>query len=191
MIGIKRWKFKLTIKNILFLLACLIFNFAGKFLATALVLPFWFDAIGTCLSGVVLGPLAGVIVGMFTNIVNEIIFGSSLPYIVVSIAIGVVVSYFYPRDNEFFQTVFTAILVSLLAISLSTPLNLYFYDGYTGNIWGDALFDMLLKDGFPKVVSCVLAQTFTDIPDKAITLLIISWLIRMKKRIDDKEGKNA
>lgn len=189
--SIKGWKFKLSLKNVLFLLACLIFNFAGKFLATALSLPFWFDSAGTCLSGIVLGPLGGVIVGSFTNIVNEIIFGSSLPYIVVSIAIGIAVGYLYPRDNEFFQTVFTAIFVSIMAIIISTPLNLYFYDGYTGNLWGDAMFTMLLKHGFPKVVSCVIAQAFTDIPDKAITLLVISCMIKMKVKLNNKEAKNA
>lgn len=185
------WKFEPSLKNIGFLLICLIINFIGKFIAMYFSLPFWLDAIGTCYAAVTLGPLAGVIVGGMTNICLEFVFDTCLPYILVSIIIGIVVGIIYPKDNEFFQAVFTGVLVAILAIVASTPLNMYFYDGYVGNLWGDALYDMLFKNNTPKVLCCVLAQAFTDIPDKSLTLLLISIILRFKEKKNEQGEENA
>lgn len=177
------WTFKPTAKNILFLFACLLINFAGKFIAMHFELPFWMDAIGTCTAAVSLGPIAGILVGGTTNVLLEFVYDTCLPYIVVNVVIGIVVGLVYPKDNDFFQTVFTGFLVAILAITVSTPLNMHFYEGYVGNKWGDALYDMLHKSNLPKIACCICGQVLTDVPDKTLTLLLISAVIRIKGKM--------
>lgn len=189
---IVRRKFQLSAAGVLLLLFCIAVNFAGKFVATVISLPFWLDSIGTCFAAVVCGPVGGSIVGILTNIILEIVFGNSLPYMVVSVAIAVVVGTLYPDDNDFFQIVFTAIFVAIVAIAISAPLNFYIYDGVIYNLWGDALYSMLLKYNLPVGLCSIAAQAFIDIPDKAITLLIVGCIVRNFNGFGQKkEGEDA
>lgn len=177
------WRFEFNIKSILLIIFCIVINFIGRYLAIRLELPFWLDSIGTCLSAVILGPISGIVVGTITNITVGLMFYDMLPYVVVSIAIAIVVGVSYPEDNDYYQVAFTAILVSIIAIICSVLLNLKLFYGLTGNKWGDALFTMLRKYGTPVEICSALAQSFIDIPDKAITLLIVALVIRFKDKV--------
>ena len=115
---------------------------------SVLTLPFWLDTVGTLLSAVLYGPLAGMIVAIFSNVLVGLQDTVSFYYIIVAVSIAFVVGVFYPQGKkiDMFSGIATSVGAGVIAVLISTPLNLYFYDGYTGNIWGDGLYNMLSRD---------------------------------------------
>ena len=68
---------------------CVGLNLLGRTIASGYEIPFWFDSIGTILAAVVLGPIAGAVCGLLLNAIISFADPVSLPYMAVSIAIGV------------------------------------------------------------------------------------------------------
>ena len=102
--------------------ACIGMNYLGKFFATLLKLPLWLDSIGTCMGACLGGPIVGALCGAF----NNLIYGLARLDLVRT-PVGAVI---------------TAIVAGLVAVCISTPLNILFWGGTTGNVWGDALFGL-------------------------------------------------
>ena len=170
---------------------CILINLIGREVAHALVLPFWLDAIGTLVTAIVIGPVAGSICGVITNMLMGIIGMENLAYGIVSVGIGASVGYFYPKTTSkinMFSAISTAVFAGFVAVVLSTPLNMVLYNGRTGNVWGDGLIDMLAQDiSFP-IFCSILGEAFVDIPDKSLSVLIAMGIIYLwNKR---KDGKN-
>jgi energy-coupling factor transport system substrate-specific component len=161
---------------------CILINLIGRKAAATLQLPFWLDAIGTLIAAIQLGPVYGAVCGAALNILLGI--GSSnqlanFSYIIVSVGIGVSVGMFYPKagSHNMFKVLSTAVFAGFIAVILSTPLNIFFYDGRTGNVWGDGLIDMLSRDINVPVVCSFLGEAFVDIPDKALSVIVATKLI--------------
>ncbi len=63
---------------------------------------------------------------------------------------------------------------------------MYFFDGRTGNIWGDGLIDMISRDVNVPIVCTILGEAFVDIPDKAVSVFIAVGIIRLYRKIADR-----
>ena len=174
-----RWTFPLTKANIGLIVLGVLINYSGRFLAAKLNLPFWMDAVGTFLTAIQLGPIAGAVTGGMVNIILGFSNPVSFWYLLVNVGIGLSVGYFFPRKrkSDAFQAIATAVFSGLVAVVLSTPLNLIFYQGYTGNIWGDGLVDMLSQGINIRIVCSFLGEAFVDMPDKALSLFIALLMI--------------
>lgn len=102
-------------------------------------LPLWLDSFGTVLAAYVLGPVCGAIVGL----TNNIIYGFQDPiaylYGLTSIAIGIATGLFAKRKyfEDVFHTLSASVVVTLISVVISSALNICFYNGNTGNLWGD------------------------------------------------------
>ena len=196
---IKRCFFKLTWKSILIILMGVIINLAGRFLAQALILPLWLDSIGTLLSAVLLGPLAGAITGAVMNLLVSLSNSVSGWYAIVSIAVGISAGLTFPRERkrDAFSVLASSVLTGVVAVFMSTPLNLFFYKGYTGNVWGDGLVDMLARDINLKWFCSFLGEAFVDMPDKTFSMIIVMVIItivskmREEKTQEDKEERRS
>lgn len=189
-----RWLFKLTIPNVLIILLGTVINLFGRWMAAKLVLPIWLDSVGTFLSAVMLGPVAGALSGVLMNIVTEFFRPGQLIFMLVSIAGGIAVGRFFPRDRkiESFSVVATALFAGIIMTIVSTPLNLLFNNGYTGNAWGDALVDMVGNYMNVKPLCCFLGGLLVNMPDKALSIgiaLLILHFIRRNKNEDNGNGK--
>ena len=149
-----RWTFQLSFSNIVLLVVAFLINVLGNWFAEAFSLPFWLDAVGTVFAAGALGPLAGGLVGGISGSVCALLASISLLYVVVNIVIGVIVGLLYPEDTtDLFQILCIAAIVAIVSIVLSTPINFLLHQGYVGNKWGDALFDMLRQDENSSIVS--------------------------------------
>lgn len=176
----RRWRFKLSLTNIILLFFSVVVNFAGGWLSKTFSLPFWLDSIGTIFAGSLLGPIAGGIVGALSSCIIAAADPVVLVYAVVNVSIGVIVGSFYLENvTELFQILCTATIISLVSILISTPLNLAFYDGYMGNVWGDALFEMLVQSGNGRVLGSILGEALVDIPDKVLSMFLVAGMIRV------------
>ena len=173
--GYQKWTFAVSWKSIGLILLGIVINLAGRKLAQRLSLPFWMDSIGTLTAAISLGPLAGALTGGLTNLVLGIGSPVSLWYAIVNMAVGVTVGYFFPREKEsdMFHVIATAMFAGFVAVVISTPLNVVLYSGYTGNIWGDGLVDMLARDIRVRFLCGLLGEAFVDMPDKVCSVLFI------------------
>jgi energy-coupling factor transport system substrate-specific component len=174
------------IKNIFFAVVCICLNYGGKLLAEELSLPLWLDSFGTVAAAYVMGPVFGALVGVLGNVVHGFLNPVSYVYSITSIAIGVCVGIFAKRRfmRSFFWTASVSSLLAVISTVISTVLNMIFYGGATGNIWGDGVIGFLGEKNFPGVVSYFIGEFYIDFLDKTLTLtaLYIVFFIIRKNR---------
>ncbi len=174
--GKKLWSMKMNTATLVLIPAAIGINYLGKLFAQLLKLPLWLDSIGTCLASMMGGPIVGAIVGA----VNNIIYGLtadpiSTIYALTNIGIGIAAGVLAYKG--FLKTlkgaVLSGLLVGLVAVLISTPLNLIFWGGMTGNSWGDIAFAACAAKGLPAWIASAVDEIIVDIPDKIAVLLIV------------------
>ncbi|AXI10037.1 ECF transporter S component [Oceanobacillus zhaokaii] len=150
-------------------------NYLGKVVIEILKLPLWLDSIGTVISSMLAGPL----IGAFTGLINNIIYGFTLSpisfvYAITSVVIGLGVGIMAHKGwiASISKAIIIGLVVGLLAAIVSTPLNIMFWEGTTGNVWGDAFYLYLESIGMPQWVASFGDSVVVDVPDKVITVLI-------------------
>ncbi len=187
----KKWTFQITLGNIALILLGTGIDLLGRWAAKRLFLPFWLDSVGTFLSAVLLGPLAGAISGGLMNVIVDFFEPGQAWFAIVSIGGGIAVGTFFPRDRkiESFSVIATALFAGFVMTVISTPINLYLHNGYVGHPWGDALVDMLRYYINFRTLCCVAGELLVNMPDKALSIAIalgILYLVR-KHRGDGKK----
>jgi len=169
------FKTKLNAACIVLIPACIGINYLGK-------LPLWLDSIGTCIGAVLGGPIIGGICGAANNLIYGFTTGDSitLVYALTSLGIGVAVGIMarLGRMKKLSGAVLTACVAGFVAVLISTPLNILFWGGTTGNLWGDAVFAWSQASGLPVALGSFLDEVIVDVPDKLITLLIVFAIIK-------------
>ena len=185
-------KHKEGLRIILIVFAGICVNFLGKQISAALQLPLWLDAFGTTFVAYVLGPWCGAIVGAAGNICYAFWSPSSFFYSIVSIFIGISIG--YAARAGYFQSIFGAMSVSgtvtIGSVVISTILNLIFFEGRIGNLWGDGVMDYLLEKGARRILACAIGELYIDFLDKVVTVICMYFLIRFI-RSDKEKRKNV
>lgn len=173
-------KFKKILQLSLFVFGCLLINYVGKYIASTVELPLWLDSIGTFASAYYLGPVCGAIVGAATNIIYGIHFPSTIFYVAVNLATGILVGIFGKKGflRDAFGAMTTAFFTALVAVILSLPLNFIIYDGSSGNAWGDGIIEYVSQMGFNKYISCFVGEFFIDFTDKIFSVFLLYVFIR-------------
>lgn len=167
----------ISLKMIIAIIIGSIINIGLKYLAASFELPFWLDSFGTIFVACVFGPVPGVVVGCISNLFYAIFDISSIPYTLTSITIALCATFFFPKKYNTFQIAFTGGMIAFFSVLISSPFNLIFFAGETGNKWGDALLELLRNQGVPLIISSILAEAFVDFPDKIITLSVVAVVI--------------
>lgn len=156
---------------------CIGINFLGKLFASTLKLPLWLDSIGTCIGAILGGPIIGGLCGAINNLVYGLIIGDNITiiYLFTSLGIGVATGIMARLGfmKTFLRSLLTACVAGLVAVVISTPLNVIFWGGTTGNVWGDALFAYTQANNMPVFLGSFLDEVVVDVPDKLITLIIV------------------
>ena len=173
------WSLNFTTAALVLIPAAIGINYLGKLFAGLLKLPLWLDSIGTVLASMLAGPIIGAIAG----IVNNIIYGFtadpiSFVYAITSAVIGLIVGIMAYKGwiANVGKALVLGLVVGLIAATVSTPLNIMFWGGQTGNIWGDALFATMMTQDLPLWFASFADSVVVDVPDKMATVLI-SFLI--------------
>ncbi len=104
---------------------------------THLYLPFFFDSIFTACSGALFGWLPGVLVGLWTNLAWEVMFGfpmTMLPFGICNMSTGLIVGLMAGRGR--FHSGLDALIAVLLVTASNSLLGAliatYLYGGITG-----------------------------------------------------------
>ena len=176
------FRVKLNVACIVLIPACVGINFLGKYFASLLKLPLWLDSIGTCIGGVLGGPIIGGICGAVNNIVYTIVTGDNITliYALTSFGIGVAAGIMARLGfmKTFPKALLTACVAGGVAVLISTPLNVIFWGGTTGNIWGDALFAATQAANLPVLLGSFLDELVVDVPDKLLTMILVYFIIK-------------
>ena len=137
------WSLKFSTAAIALIPAAIGINYIGKLFAGFLRLPLWLDSIGTVLASIIAGP----IIGALSGIINNVIFGLtadpiSTVYAITSGAIGLTTGILAYKGwiSNIKTAVISGLIIGLVAAVVSTPLNIIFWGGQTGNVWGDAFY---------------------------------------------------
>jgi len=169
------WSWRFSTAALVLIPVAVGINYIGKFIVGLLKLPLWLDSIGTVLSSM----LAGPIIGALSGAINNIIYGLTLDpisfvYALTNIAIGLVsgILFFKGYISSWSKAAGAGLIIGLVATIVSTPLNVAFWGGQTGNVWGDALFATVLANTHSTWLASLLDEVVVDVPDKLVVILI-------------------
>ena len=176
------FKTKLSTASLVLIPACIGINYLGKLFASVLKLPLWLDSIGTCIGGALGGPIIGAICGAANNLIYGFTTGDSitLVYALTSLGIGLAVGIMARLGNmeKISGALITSVIAGLVAVFISTPLNVIFWGGTTGNVWGDAVFAATQASNMPVLLGSFLDEVVVDVPDKIITILVVYAILK-------------
>ena len=178
----KRWKIW---QISLFVVFCILINYGGRVFTKRYDLPLWLDAYGTVLCAYAGGPVCGAVVGLASNLIYGMMNGVSYIYALTSVAMGLIVGFLARRKklNNMFNTMTVAALTAFAAMAISVPLNMIFYGGNTGNLWGDGVIGFLRERGLPLVPCQILGQFYVEFLDKLLTLVLLFVTVRLVRRL--------
>jgi energy-coupling factor transport system substrate-specific component len=169
------WSFKLTTASLVLIPAAVGINYIGKLFAGALKLPLWLDSIGTMLASMLAGPIVGALCGAINNVIYGLTMDPiSFIYAITSIAIGLAVGIMAKKGyiKNIGRAVIAGLIVAVVSAVVSTPINIGFWGGQTGNVWGDAVYASLIANHLPVWVASFVDEFIVDIPDKVATLIV-------------------
>ncbi|HPZ44968.1 MAG TPA: ECF transporter S component [Coprothermobacter proteolyticus] len=190
------WSFSFSTPVLVLIPVAVGINYVGKLFAQLLKLPLWLDSIGTVIASMLSGPIVGSISGAINNIIYGLTMDPiSFVYALTSVAIGLTVGImaYKGRINNLWRAVVVGLVVALVAAVVSTPLNVIFWGGQTGNVWGDALYAYLIAHGVPVWLSSFLDELVVDLPDKVATVIIAFLIFASlpKRLVQMYEGEEA
>ena len=172
----KQWK---NYQLIMFVSVCLIINLFGKKIAEAGQLPLWLDSIGTVLAAYVIGPFAGAVTGLGVNLMYGAFSANSYAYALTNIAVGITAGMCAKKGmfKKPFLVFSMSMLLAIVAVAFSLPINYFLQDGMTGNLWGDGVIGYLDEIGAVKGISRFLGEFYVDLLDKLVSAFLVYIII--------------
>ena len=182
----KKWK---IYQFALFVALCILLNVGGRLLSAHFRLPLWLDSFGTVLCAYAAGPVCGAIAGLTGNLIYGMVNHVSYYYGLTSIALGVIVGLAAKKRklNSLFGTLTVSALAAGAAIIISCPLNMLFYGGKTGNLWGDGVIGYLREMAVPEILCVIMGQFYVDFLDKLLTLILFYLALRLLRRLSGRK----
>lgn len=176
-----KWK---THKIILFVILCTSVNCAGKLIAEACRLPVWLDSLGTVLGAYVMGPVCGAMIGAGSGIMSAAFAANSYLYAITNFFIGLISGVLAKRGmmKKAFGAFSLSIILAVTATVVSLPLNLYYFDGGTGNLWGDGVIAYFTEFGLHTGVCRVLGEFYVDLVDMLISVFFAFYAVKLRRR---------
>lgn len=155
-------------------------NFIGGLIAISLKLPIYFDSLGTVITAFAFGPVAGIITGIISYIINWLVFDPcALYFIPAQILIGLISGILYKRGYfKKSKLVPLAIIIITIPVAfVSAMIAAYVFGGVTSA--GSTLIVALLgSNGVSMVLGVFVTQIFTDLLDKIILVYIALAIIK-------------
>ncbi|MBP3271620.1 MAG: HD domain-containing protein [Ruminococcus sp.] len=185
--------FKGYVRSVILLFTCILLNYIGSRISSALSLPGCFDSYGTFLSAYLMGPVPGAIIGAASNMIFALWEPLTLAYAVVNIFIGIGVGIMAKKRcfDTLFHSMTVAGTITVGCVVLSSIINIELNNGSTGNMWGDGVKDLLIENGLNKYLAAVVGEFYIDFPDKLITVLTMYLTIKVYRKLKNSDSKNV
>jgi hypothetical protein len=146
--------------------------------------PFYFDSIFTITVGIFFGWLPGVITGLLTNLLIEVIDGFqglTWPFAIVNMATGLIAG-LLAADKKRYWTLPGQVTMILALTAANTLLGAFIVNVVYGGLTvtaPDILVTALLLMGRGKALSTILARVPINLVDKGTPVLIIYMIHRL------------
>lgn len=166
--------------NVTLMAMCVGFNIVGAFLALTLKLPVYLDTIGTFLSAFLLGPIAGVVTGGVSSLINGITFDPiSLYFMPVQLITGFMAGMLFKKGLFKGKLIpIGMIIVTLTSSIVASIIAAYVFGGITTS--GSSFIVMYLKEAGVNIITSVFStQILTDLLDKAVVISLVIYLIKI------------
>ena len=155
-------------------------NIVFTYIVLIFKIPFLFmDSIGTILTAVVIGPIAGALVGIFTNI----IFSFTIDYLnihfaIVNAMIGLSAGFISKKYDFNIKTAFVSgISIGIISGLISIPISILLANGVTsGTI--DLFMQSLLSSGKSLIISAVILTLPSAVLDKLLSCILVSIAVK-------------
>lgn len=156
----------------------------GRLLAAWLQLPLWLDSVGVVFVSYLLGPIPGAVAGLAANTILSMSGHGSYWYALPMVAIGTIVGILSRKGDldSFFGAMTVASATAVASCILATPINLIRFGGYTSNLWGDGVIDLLASLELPLWLRSGIGQFYLDFVDKIATLLFLFAVLSLARR---------
>ena len=184
---------KNDIKLALLVIICISANTLGSELASWLNLPIWFDSFGTAFSAYLCGPVIGAIVGASTNILLGVVKGTPLAFAIINVFIGIVIGIGSKKGmlETLYGTLTLSIFVTIGSLMFAVPINFLAFGGATNNVWGNGVIGFLAERGVAKWLGAIIGQFYIEFLDKIITLLIVFFIVHIRRKLSKKAAKDV
>lgn len=175
---------KITMRKAVMVVLGIFLNLLGSFLARNLQLPLWLDMAGICVASYFSGIWGGIIAGVVNNVILGFYDITLLAYVLTSITAAIVMHVFIKKGylKNIMKAIVSSFWLGILCTLVSTPLNIFLNDGYSGNMWGDALVDMLKQYGVSHTLSALAGSAIVEIVDRQICVLVAFAIIHIITR---------
>lgn len=165
---------------------CILANILLKSMAENLELPFYIDMVGTVVSTYFFGPVWGIVTGVGTDVIYGLLTGwKSIPFAITALFLVYAVQICI--NKRFFERFKMALVSSfwlgIMCLVVSMPICMVVYDGMVGNMWGDALYEMLQWKGTPHILCSIAGNGVIEIVDKQVTVVLAYFIICLIKKI--------
>lgn len=142
-------------------------------------LPLYLDTVGTVLVAILGGYLPGVMVGFITNVIKSVSDPSSLYYGVLNVMIAVAAAYLARRGcfKKLFGVIASVFVFTLIGGGLGALIPWYM-ERLTFD--SESLSGILYQTGkFNQFFAHLLSSLIMDLPDKAITVLLVVIILSL------------
>lgn len=171
-------------KSLTFSAMCIVVNIAFGMFVGMLNIPLLFlDTVGTILGALVLGPIAGAIIGGCTNLVLGVLSGpTNIPFALVNIVLGLVVGFIAKKKNfGYKEAILTGLLLAVVCPLVGTPISILMFGGLSGS-GADLLVGFLMQMGQKLSVSAFIPRVVSNLVDKPLScLMVVFFITRMPK----------
>lgn len=176
---------KKTIRIFFIIMLCILVNVAFRNFAAWLKLPVWLDVIGTCLSAYYTGIVGGVLTAICSSIIYTFSDSLAIYYIFISVIIGICFAIISHKKylDYYIKAMVASFFIGILSVAISTPINMIINTGKSGNIWGDAFFDMLQWYNVPKYLCALGDEIIVEIIDKQVSVTIVIIIVSIINNI--------
>ncbi len=184
---------KEKVQKIIILIAGIVLNIVGRFIADNCNLPIWFDAVGTFITVYYLGVWGGAVAAFL----NSFIFGgcsvATVAYALVNVATAVMMYLLIKRGflSSLLRVIISGFWLGIVCTVAITPLNLLFQEGYSGNIWGDTLVDMLRWHDVPGILSALAGEAVVGIVNMQVCVLVTYLVLLGVDRLKRAKGRST
>lgn len=154
-------------------------NFVGSFVAIILRLPVYLDSVGTIMSSFLFGPMAGVLTGITTSLINMIFDPVALYFMPTQIVVGILASLISKLKTGTTREKIVFNLFLSVPAAISSSLIATYLFGTMTTAGSSYIVQGLRAVGVSDFVAVFVIQIITDYFDKLVCVLLDSKIVKL------------
>lgn len=164
------------------ILISLFLNLLGSNLVPSLDLPVFFDAVGTMLAAILIGPWIGGLIGLMSNLLTGLFHSSlSIPFGLVNLGIGIITGYLMILIKDYRHPLAPLLVGTVIAIAtplMAAPIATYMFGGITAH-GVDKVVVALMDSGQSILSSTFWGRIPYSFVDKILSAYMVFLIIKV------------